>query len=254
MTLESLQRSFTAHIRNPEQNPAPDGVEDRRMKIYRDLFFNNMRSLLAANFPVLHALYTEDGWNRLVRDFYAGHRCHTPLFPEVAREFLRYLQDERGDREGDPPFLLELAHYEWVEMALELDNRCVDDVAADPSGDLLAGSPVLTPLVHVLSYRFPVHRISPEFRPDAPPEAPTHLLVWRNRADDVRFMQINDFTRLLLEGVAGAKSQSGRELLEQVAHQTGHPEPARVVASGAELMESLRERDILLGTRLARDV
>jgi hypothetical protein len=254
MSLERLQQEFAAHIRDPEQNPVPSGVEDRRMKIYRDLFFNNIRSLLAANFPVLHTLHGEHDWNGLIRDFYASHRCHTPLFPEVAREFLRYLQDERGEREGDPPYLLELAHYEWVEMALELDIRSTDDPSVDPAGDPLEGIPVLSPLVHVLSYRFPVHRISPDFQPDTAPEMATHLLVWRNRNDDVKFMQINEFSRLLLEFMGSENTLSGRKLLEQVAKTTGHSKPEKVVTSGAELLDSLKKREVVLGTRIQTDV
>ncbi len=254
MKLETLQQEFSAHIRDPDRNPAPSGIEDRRMKIYRDLFFNNIRSLLAANFPVLHKLYTAEDWDRLVRDFYAVHRCHTPLFAEVAREFLRYLQDVREVHKNDPPFLLELAHYEWVELALDLDNRSVNDPGADPSGDLLEQGPVLTPLLHLLSYRFPVHRISPEYQPDTAPETPTHLLVWRNRADEVKFMQINEFTRFLIELLASEDALDGRRILEKVASITGHPEPDKVMASGAELLESLRARDIVLGTRTLPDV
>jgi hypothetical protein len=254
MKLESLQKEFSAHIRNPERNPPPEDVEDRRMKIYRDLFFNNIRSLLAANFPVLHTLYAKDDWDRLVRDFYADHRCRTPLFAEVAREFLRYLQDERESREDDPPFLLELAHYEWVELALDLDSRSVDDAGANPGGDLMEDRPVLTPLLHLLSYRFPVHRISPDYRPGTAPETPTHLLVWRNRADEVKFMQINEFTRLLIELLASEDTLSGRKILEQVADITGHPDVEKVMASGADLLNSLRARDIILGTRPSADV
>ncbi|MCJ7814965.1 MAG: DNA-binding domain-containing protein, partial [Xanthomonadales bacterium] len=53
--LKKLQTAFAAHIRDPENQAAPAGIEDRRMKIYRDLFFNNIRSLLSSNFPVLHS-------------------------------------------------------------------------------------------------------------------------------------------------------------------------------------------------------
>jgi len=254
MSMERLQQEFTAHIRDPEQNPVPTGVEDRRMKIYRDLFFNNIQSLLAANFPVLHEIYGEEGWKLLIRDFYARHRCHTPLFPEVAREFLRYLQDERGEQDDDPPFLLELAHYEWIEMALELDDRSLETSGVDTGGDLMESIPVLSPLVHVLSYRFPVHQISPDFRPDSPPESATHLLVWRNRSDDVKFMQLNEFSRLLMEFMGGDNPLNGRKLLEQLARTTGHPNPEKVVTAGAELLERLKSRDVVIGTRNIADV
>jgi len=254
MSLARLQTEFTAHIRDPDRQAVPDGIEDRRMKIYRELFFNNISSLLASNFPVLHRLLDDEAWEALVRDFYANHRSKTPLFPEIAREFLQYLQDEREEHSSDLPFLLELAHYEWVELALSLDERDTTDLAADRDGDPLQGVPVLSPLVWVLSYRFPVHRISPDFQPGSAPEQATHLLVYRNRADDVKFMQLNDVSRLLLEFMAAMPEASGEELLKEVAKAIHHPEPQKVISAGAGLLHDLAARDILLGTRREKDV
>ena len=252
MNRERVQRAFTAHIRDPKGQPAPDGVEDRRMKIYRDLFFNNMQSLLAGNFPVLRKIYGKTRWRQLIREFYSEHLNRTPLFPEIAREFLRYLQDERDGREDDPPFLLELAHYEWVEMALELDERDLDDESVDCEGNLLQGVPVLSPLVHLLGYRFPVHRIGPDFQPALPPDRATHLLVYRNASDDIGFIQLNDVSRHLLERIGQEPGASGRELLEEVARTLQHPDPQRVVTAGTDLLEDFRHKDILLGTRRTR--
>jgi len=251
--LSRLQTAFAAHIRAPDRNPAPADVEDRRMAIYRRLFFNNIRSLLEKNFPVLRSLYDDAGWSGLVRDFYTDHRCRTPLFPELPKEFLRYLQDVRPHREAghqdDPPFLLELAHYEWVELALTLDERELEDVSADREADLLQGRPVLSPLAWALSYRFPVHRLRGEFQPQEPPGEATHLLVYRDRADRRRFMTLNDVTRLLLEHLERSPGSSGRELLAQVAVDIGHSDPEKVIAAGSAVLSDLRERDVLLGTR-----
>mgnify|MGYP001820390491 CR=1 FL=1 len=247
--LGELQTAFAAHIRDPDRQPVPEGVEDRRMKIYRDLFFNNLQSMLAGNFPVLHAIYTEQNWLALIRDFYAHYRCHTPLFTEIAREFLRYLQDFREAQEDDPAFLLELAHYEWVEMALELDEKELADSVANPNGNLLTSPPILSPLAWPLSYRFPVHRISPDFQPSAPPDEPTHILVYRNREDDVKFMQLNSVSRLLLEFLQEDPASTGLELLNRVARTIQHPKPEAVIEAGEALLEDLRNRDILLGTR-----
>lgn len=247
--LARLQTAFAGHIRDPEGVPAPAGVEDRRMRIYRELFFKNVESLLAGNFPVLRKLYGQSGWQRLIREFFIEHRAQTPLFPELAKEFLRYLQDVRGTRPGDPPFLLELAHYEWVELALLIDSRELDKVDADPNGDLLDGVPVLSALAWPLSYRFPVHRISPDYRPEAPPDTVTQLLAYRNRADQVRFMQINDVTRLLLHLMSEHPDFTGRALLAMTAGQVGHPDPGALTRHGLQLLEDLRARDIVLGTR-----
>ena len=197
--LASLQTRFAAHIRNPQAVAAPEDIEDRRMAIYRDLFFNNISGFLSGNFPVLKSLYTDTAWARLCRDFYSEYRCHTPLFPELPREFLQYLQDHRQDHEGDPPFLLELAHYEWVELALSLDEAEIDDIYVNPDGDLLSGTPVLSPLAWPLSYQYPVHQIRVEHQPQTPPNEPTHLLVWRLPDFSIKFMQLSDISLLLVQ-------------------------------------------------------
>ncbi len=247
--LARLQASFTAHIRDPQSAAAPAGIEDRRMGIYRDLFFNNIKSFMSGNFPVLKTLFSDDDWTSLCRDFYKEYRCHTPLFPEIPREFMKYLQDQRQNREGDPPFMLELAHYEWVELALSLDEADHDDIAADKHGDLLNGIPLLSPLAWPLSYTYPVHRICTGFQPREAPEKPTHLLVWRQRDFVVKFMQINNIARLLLQKMNAEPQSTGLELLHAVAEEIHHPNPEVVVEGGADLLQNLRHKEIVLGTR-----
>lgn len=247
--LAELQLRFAAHLRNPQAHCAPEDVEDRRMEIYRGLFFRNLSSFIAKSFPVLRALYEKPDWDTLIREFFDEYRCHTPLFTEIPREFVQYLQDVRGSRPDDPPFLLELAHYEWVEIALDLDARDPSAIPADPDGDLMAGVPVVSPLAWPLSYRFPVHRIRPEFQPaEAPPEA-THLLVYRDREDRVRFMQLNPISLLLVQALARNEGQAGREVLQELAGQLGQADPDPLQQSGALTLEDLRRRDVILGVR-----
>lgn len=247
--LASLQTRFAGHIRDPRQVAAPDGIEDRRMAIYRDLFFNNIRNFLSGNFPVLRTLYTDSAWAGLCRDFYRDHRCHTPLFPELPREFLQYLQEHRRDHQGDPPFMLELAHYEWVELALALDETETADSGTDPDGDLLAGIPVLSPLAWPLSYRYPVQRIRADYQPQSPPEQPTHLLVWRRQDYKVKFMQLNEVSMLLVQKMKESSGLSGLEILKTVAGIINHPKPDVVVEAGSALLNELREKQVILGTR-----
>jgi hypothetical protein len=247
--LAAQQARFAAHIRNPDNAPAPTDVEDRRMAIYRDLFFSNIRKFLSGNFPVLRRLYSDGGWDILVREFFTEHRCQTPLFPELPREFLKYLQEVRQTRDSDPPFMLELAHYEWVELALSLDEHELSDLLADPEGDLLEGIPVISPLAWLLSYRFPVHRIRPDFQPVEAPEEATHLLAYRNRDDQVKFMQLNDVSGLLIRFLQEDRGLSGRLLLKEIATAIKHPKPELVLEGGKSLMADLRQRDVILGTR-----
>ncbi len=245
------QYEFAAHIRDPAGRPCPADVDDRRMAIYRDLFYNNLESLLAGNFPVLRRLLSDAHWHDLVRDFFIEHRCATPLFLEIAREFQDYLQNERGFNPEDPPFLLELAHYEWVELALSVSDQEPDLSSVDPNGDLSEGRPLVSPLAWNLSYRFPVHRIAPEFQPQAPPAEPTHLVVYRKRSDDVEFLEINAVTQRLLQLVQENPAWTGLETVKRIAAELRHPQPELVMQTGVQLLKDLRARDIIIGTRRA---
>ena len=109
----AVQYAFARHIRDPENAAAPADVEARRMAIYCDLFYNNVESFIANSFPVLRRITPDDRWHAMLRDYFSRHRARTPLFPKMPQEFLHYLEHER-DTEGDPQFLLELAHYEWM--------------------------------------------------------------------------------------------------------------------------------------------
>ena len=248
--LARLQTSFAAHIRDPQGVAAPEGIEDRRMAIYRDLFFNNISNFLSGNFPVLRSLYKKETWATLCREFYKDYRCHTPLFPEIPREFLQYLQDHRQDHESDPPFMLELAHYEWVELALTLDEAEADDIEVNPEGDLLNGIPVLSPLAWPLSYQYPVHQIRADFQPDSAPDKATHLLVWRQRDYKIKFMQLNEISLLLVQKMKEEPPLSGLELLKAIADIINHPNPEVVLEGGQALLNELKEKQVILGTRL----
>src|SRR5690606_41502693 len=92
--------------------------------VCRDLFVNYISPLRAANFAVIRRL-RGDAWPGMVRAFYRGHACRTPLFPEIPREFLRWIEG-LPDQE---PWLAELAHYEWMELALQTSAARVDAVA-----------------------------------------------------------------------------------------------------------------------------
>jgi hypothetical protein len=247
----ATQRAFAAHIRDPEGQPPPDDIEPRRMAIYRRLFFNNVSSLLRQGFPVLYRCLGQERWHRLMRQFLIDHRARTPLFPQLGQELVAFLSEGRGGEPHDPPFMLELAHYEWVEAALLFSDEEASPLLADPNGDLLSGIPVVSPLAWNLSYRFPVHAIGPDFQPREPGPEPTHLVVYRDRNDEVGFLKINQVTQRLLELLKHEQSKTGRDTLLSIADELRHPQPEQVVAFGRSLLDDLRDRQILLGTRRA---
>lgn len=246
------QRAFTDHIRDPEQHPRPGQVEDRRMAIYRELFFNNVEGFVSTAFPVLRTITAEDVWLRRVRDFFAEHRCETPYFAEIAEEFLAWLQHERGDHPDDPAFIQELAHYEWVELALSVSDADADEnlPALDRNGDLLAARPMISPLAWHLAYSYPVHRIGPDFQPEHAGEQPTFLTVYRDRDDQIHFLELNAVTYRLLDLLKENPAYTGLDAMKVIAAEMQHPQPELVVEHGQQLLNDLRNRNIIIGTRL----
>jgi len=246
-----LQCEFTAHMRDPTGVAAPPGIEDRRLAIYRDLIFSNAEMFMAGNFPVIRTLYDEVEWHTLVRAFLRDHICHTPLFPEFAREFLRFLEERQQQNKGDPPFLLELAHYEWAELALYMDENEIDAVPHDPDGDAVDGVPAMSPVMCVLAYRFPVHGISAEYRPDEPTELPSVLLLVRGRDDRVRFHEINALSALLIERLQQNTQRTGRQCVEDLLAEHGTSGDTAMLEAGIAMLHELKAHEAILGTAIA---
>jgi hypothetical protein len=251
MTTPSFQQTqyeFTAHLRDPENNPAPEGIEDRRLGIYRDLLYNNVEGFISGGFPVIRSIYNDENWHNMVRDFFARHQCHTPYFLEISQEFMAYLQDEREPHAEDPAGLLELAHYEWVELALSVSDEVIDLNTIDPNGDLLATHPVLSPVAWALAYQFPVHQMGPDCLPEQAPEQPTYLVVYRNRKDEVKFMETNPVTARLINLLQENESLNGQSALEQISQEMNHPNPDVVIQGGLSALQELQQHGIILGT------
>lgn len=243
------QLAFTAHIRDPQNSPIPDGIPARRMGIYTELFFNNIHDQLSSNFPVLRQVSSDENWNALVRDFMVRHRSKTPLFTEVGTEFLAYLQHERTPTPTDWPFMLELAHYENVELVVSISIADDDPADFNPDGDLLSGIPLIGSTAWNLTYQWPVHLIGPDYLPDTTPQEPTHLVVYRDRMDEVHFLQINAVTQRLLQLLKENPGHTGLDVLKTIAEELCHPTPDVVIEAGQGLLSDLRERNVVLGTR-----
>lgn len=248
-TFTDVQYAFTRHLRDPKNNPAPADIEDRRMGIYRELVYNNIERIMGNMFPILRKITPDDHWHSIIRDFFKRHQSHNPVFNKIPLEFLQYLEQER-DADNDPPFILELAQYEWVEYAVSIDVREIKWGGIDPEGDLLEGVPVISPLAWPLKYLFPVHTISPDIQPKEVPSQPTYLVVYRDRNDKVRFIELNPVSARLLELVQKDQNIPGRILLENIANEMQHPNPEVVIKGGADIMQDMRSKDVLLGTKI----
>ena len=242
--LHKAQMQFAAHIRDPVHNQPPTDVPARRMGVYNDLVYNNIESLLAGFFPVIREILAAEIWHRMVRGFVTDHRCQTPYFMELPREFLTFLRENPGSFDGFP-YLPELAHYEWSELALMIADQEFEAGESLSLAQIGAAVPSFTPLAWLLSYRYPVHRISPEYQPLEPPEMPTTLVVYRKRDEQVGFLEVNPLTYRLLAAVRENHGLTSREHLSRLHGEFPLVDEQVFLSGGVEILHDMQEKNLI---------
>ncbi len=242
MDFKTSQHQFTAHLRNPTSSSCPNDIEPRRMAIYESLIYNNIEGFIANAFPVIRQLYSDDNWHDMIRDFIIQHQSETPLFHEIAREFLAYLNTER-DNDNDPPFLAELAHYEWVELALSiLDVECDK---ADVKDELILDTLLMTaPAAWSFAYQYPVHQISEDFQPVSTNHIPVFLLIYRNAHDNVTFLELNPVSARLIDLLN--QGETGRQAAKVITQELKHNSTDIVLNGATVLISDWLQRGILI--------
>lgn len=256
-TLTDLQSSFTGFLRDPSARPMPEGLMPERMRVYQDLVFRNVQNLLTSNFPVL-AKITDDGgdWNLLTQGFIRDHRAQTPHFPLLATEFLDYLDSLREQPDKPEaqvllkyPFTPELAHYEWIEL----------DVQIAPVPKLpTSGKPItkqatlsINPTAHVLAYEWPVHLLGPDFLPTQAPDTPTFLTVFQNAQVQSEFTLLTPLAALLLENIERRPMCSTGEHIRILAQQHENLSEDDLSDSVLEIAEQFRKQGLITGETIS---
>ncbi|WP_299513064.1 putative DNA-binding domain-containing protein [uncultured Limnohabitans sp.] len=242
LAFQKFQRDLAQHLRDPHHTRRPAGVPARRMTVYNELLFNNVCGFVDSCFPVCRQLLGETRWRRLCRTFYRDWPSHTPWFREIPREFVRYLS-EHHIAQPLPVWLADLARYEWAELAVDVMDA--QPPAHDPQGNMMQASVLINPArVDVVS-PWPVHRIGPDWQPRK--SEPTILVVFRDAQLDVQFTEINAVTAHVLSLLD--QGLSGQQAFAQLAADMNHPDPQALMGFGQQLLISLREQGVLLGTR-----
>ncbi|WP_085728755.1 DUF2063 domain-containing protein, partial [Pseudomonas sp. R37(2017)] len=220
-SLYQQQSSMGQYLRDPEHYAPPAQMDPVRAQVYRDLVFANLSSLLSGTFPVLVKILGDERWRSLVRIFLRDYRARTPKFAEIAQEFVEFLAAEpRAFSDGAwPPFMVELAHYEWVEMALQQSDA--EALVVGDASLLLDRALRVSPLAWPLAYAWPVHKVGPDYQPDAVPDQPTLLLVRRAEDWSVRFSGLSPLAWRLLQRIGEFPGLTGLAQLQGVAEEAG---------------------------------
>lgn len=245
LDFQRYQLAFTQHLRQPKISPKPAKVVTKRMAVYTEIVFNNILDSVSACFPVAQNVLGKRAWQKLVRDFFIQHQSQTPIFREIPHEFLSYLNTQPVTSIQLPVFLNQLAHYEWIELALGSSDAVIDKAEIDVNGDFLTRQPKLAAACALLQYDYPVHKISNKFKP-MQTEA-TYLLVFRDAKNKVQFIELNAVTFRLLQ-LTENESLTGQQALTQLASEIHHPDPQVIIEFGLDILQALKTQGAIIGT------
>jgi uncharacterized protein len=249
-SFQQYQRAFTAHIRDPLNQPRPKNVVAKRMDVYTEIVFNNLFESVSACFPVAQKVIGKRAWLKLIRSFFRKHSATTPIFRKIPEEFLTYLSSVNLlTTDTVPPYLASLCHYEWVELLVSTMQDTYDEMVTgnrtiNAAGDLLVNQPAFTPTMQLLNYEYAVQKISPQYKPKG--KVNTQLLVYRNAEYAVKFVELNPVTYKLIE-LLQEKGTTSKHALTVIANELGHLQPERVIQFGLETLVSLRNQSVILG-------
>jgi len=241
---QQVQRQFLAHLRNPGRQQLPAGFARKGVDVYVDLLYNKFNDSLTTCFPVTHAILEGKPWQRLLKDFIAEHRCLSPYYRQIPDEFVLYLQNERQATD-EPPFLAELAHFEWMELVLSIAEA--EPVMTEPLTDsrLMDAPLAFAPVMRLLYYVWPVQHISPAHQPSEPPSFSTHILGFRDAADHVQFIALNPATAGLVQSLQ--RQCTATQVLQELGKDLTPPELSNLRRFGKSILADLHRQGAIIG-------
>lgn len=244
-----IQRQFTSYLRDPENAALPAGADPRRMRFYVKAYRTKLVFLLAKRVPALIRALGRDETLSLIDDYVRLPREAASGKSSFEESFVDYVK-ETGAGRGLRPFIPDLADFCIRGLAILESAREIGDDDVDRNGDLLAGVPVFSELAEVLACEWPVHRIGAELPPEAVPRQPTWLVLYRDREGGAGYLELNrpaaDIALRVRDNAAG---KTGEEILADPGNRNPLHDPDSLMRDGLGVLESLRQRDIIIGVR-----
>lgn len=226
--LFAIMQGVADAVRFPEQ-PAPAGMAESRLAVYRELVLNNIRSFIRSAYPVLRSIVGDPVWDAKIGLFVQQSALHSPYFIDIPKAFYDWLQHNVDDL---PPFALELAYYEWLELDLyRREGPLSTPVAVSEVSPTQVWQ--FSPTAAVLACQFPVHQLSASQQWQEPPAEPTFLALYRDAIGQVQFMQLTALSMAVLQ-LLQAQPQTAAQLVAQLA-------PLVPQLSAAQLQQGIQQ-------------
>lgn len=216
-----------------------------RLLVYRSLVHGRFRGAIEATLPRTVALLGAQRLDAEIAAFLHARASRSPYLRDVAAELVVWAAARWAADPELPAHLLDLARHEllWLDVAAALDDEDAD-VRPDLSLDarlVFQGAAV------VARYGFAVHRATGEAVSDlAPAPGPVAVLVYRDREQDVRCLELPPIAAEILQRLVRDRATLRSAVVDGCA-AAGAEADGDVLAGTVALLTDLAERGVLLG-------
>lgn len=235
--LQFQLNEFSHGVRQGEIS-SDSGLNAEKTELYHSLVLGNLQEVVEPCFPILRSIVCQNVWHELLFDFFQTTKLETPIFHQLPYEFVKYLQNINSETY---PFMAELAHYEWVELELELAES-VQSACNINEKEVLNTPWQLASCARLLAYDYNVHDIGEHYQPVE--KVPTYLAVYQH-SGKVNFMILNQPCFQLLECIL-EEAQPPIAVIEEVCELYPNLVPEQLSSQIHNLIYELYKDGVLL--------
>ncbi len=216
-----------------------------RVLVYRSLVHNRLRNAIRDFVPRTIARLGNDRFRADFARFIDERAAVSYYLRDVPEEFVAWIAPQWRSDPDVPAYLPDLATHELLQLTVR---------NAPGGGEPATGNPVALdrPLrfdgsVRLMTYAHAVHKLSSDKDDRTPPPAePTHLLVYRDEAHKVRYLELTAFAAAALRHLID-DAQPVATALQAAAADLGAPLDDERLGAAALLLADLAERKVMLG-------
>jgi hypothetical protein len=207
---------------------------------YRRLVFNIISDALETTYPITAKKMGIEDWEELVDDFFANYPCSSAQIWSMPYELITYLESTENPIKTKFPWLMELLHFEWLEVEIFCDED--EEVHFEKSIDVLNEKWVVNPTLRLEHFTFPVHKSI-----ELTEQSDYYLLIYRSTENDkVYFEEITGFLALIVHKIVNTELYL-HEILIESGKFYGITDEQMLMNEGKLFAEKMLQKTIFLG-------
>jgi hypothetical protein len=127
------------------------GVNEKNIKHYRRLVFNNVYDSISSAYPITKKLFGKKKWKKVVNRFFSSQKIQSPQIWYMPKEFKDYVISNENKQLNKYPFLEDLLQFEWLEIEVFM--------MPDETIEYLTETNLyyLNPEIRLIKTKYPIH-------------------------------------------------------------------------------------------------